>query len=478
MANTRGGTEIGIAIFDTDSNGNPSQIIGEPKIVNINRGAWNLINLSEFGFATDRDFFIGTMQTKIGDNSPGVGIDETSPAPERSYLHIGGSEFVPISDEGVKGGLMIRARVENTVDTPVITNLEEISYTNQDSIVVEGLVTADGKVNVYVNSEKAVSVDAANGVFTAEVELPLEENTIMVTAELNGVETEPSAPVRVIKDNEAPVLIVTEPADNAKIKSELVHVKGNATDNIELAQVLINEAEVELDEEGNFHKRLMVNPGENIITVKAIDGAGNETVDVRIVYVELEAPVIENIQPSEDVELRTGDILNVSFEAPTGGEGYFRIILPLGLQSNKIGIPMTEENGVYTGTWTVPAETMAEELSVEVVYISEHGFEVVERAAGIVRIIGEDEDEVGNMEDLPMNSTIINDEAFDNGYLRNSSYAQRKLLEAMGLGTPIYMKISKTQIVDNRGGRAVNINVFPDTITYYDSNGTVKIYMK
>lgn len=572
---TPGGTEIGIAIFDTDNNGNPSQMVGEPKIVNVNRGEWNLIDLSEFGFATDRDFFIATVQPKIGDLSPGVGIDETSPAPERSYLHIGGEEFTLIGDEGINGGLMIRARVENSVDTPIITNLEEINYTNQDIITVEGAVNADGKVNVYVNNVKSTSVEAENGVFTAEVDLPLEENEIMVTAELNGRETEPSAPVVVIKDKEAPELIVIEPVDNTKINTEVVHVRGNATDNIELVQVLINDVEVVIDEDGNFHKRLIVDPGENLIVVKAIDGAGNETIIERTVYVGLDAPIISNIEPSEDVELKTGDILTVSFEAPSGGEGYFRILMPFGSESNEIGIPMVEEDGVYTGTWTVPRGLMATGLQVQVVYIDEFGTEVMDIAPGTVRIVLDEEptdpytdienvepsedntvragdrveisfngpaggsayyklvlpfetttdsngspmvegpngfysttwlvpeglivsdlqvevilivDEqrlnkfadgkitvVGSMEYLPNNSIIINDEAFDSIYIDRNVEAQRKLMEAIKTGTPVYTKISKTKVIDMEGNLA-SIDILPRTIKFFDANGNIRIY--
>ena len=59
-----------------------------------------------------------------------------------------------------------------------------------------------------------------------------------------------------------------------------------------------------------------------IITVKSTDGAGNVTTVVRTVLVELESHTITNIQPSEDIELGAGDVLTVSFNAPTGGQGY------------------------------------------------------------------------------------------------------------------------------------------------------------
>jgi subtilisin family serine protease len=380
-----GGNRIGFTIFGIDANGKPYKV-GEPIFQDVVRGAWNYIDLSSFGFSTDKDFYISTIQDKVGTQCPGTGIDQNSPYADRSYMNVDG-EFKLISSEDIEGGLMIRARMEYAMDVPAITNLAPESYTNQDTIRVEGKVTADGKVNVYVNDVKATSIDSENRVFAVEVPIPEERNTIKVTAELNGIETEPSASVVVIKDKLAPVLTVEKPLDNAKIKEESVHVIGTVTDNIGLAKLEINDKEILVDESNSFHERLMLDQGENTITVKATDGAGNVTTVVRTVLVELESPTITNIQPSEDIELGAGDVLRVSFNAPTGGQGYFRIMVPFGLQSNEIGIPMTEEDGLYTGTWTVPEETGAENLLIEVVYRNEYGYEITQMAEGKVKII-------------------------------------------------------------------------------------------
>ncbi|QSX05987.1 S8 family serine peptidase [Sedimentibacter sp. zth1] len=383
-----GGNRIGFAIYGIDDNGAPYQV-GDPIFVDVIRGEFNYIDLSSLGFSTDRDFYISTIQDAAGSSCPGTGIDENSPYGDRSYLNLGG-EFKLISEENIQGGIMIRARMEYSVAVPVITNLNELTYTNQDSITVEGTVTVDGKVNVYLNGEKVTTVDTENKEFAVEINLPLDENTIMVTAEMDGIETEPSSAVTVIKDKIAPELIVEEPEDNLKINTEVVHVVGNVQDNIEITQLLINEVEVAIDEDGNFHERLMVNQGVNIITVKAIDIAGNETVVERTVTVELAEPEITNIQPSEDLELYVGDVLTVSFNAPTGGEGYFRLLLPFEVSDNKTGIPMTEEDGVYTGTWTVPEGLEGNNIQVEVVYISEFGYEVTAIADGRLTIILEE----------------------------------------------------------------------------------------
>lgn len=383
---TPGGNRIGFTIYGTDEDGTPYKV-GEPIFQDVVRGEWNYIDLSDFSFSTDRDFYISTIQDAVGTQCPGTGIDESSPYPDRSYMNLDG-EFKLIGSEDVEGGLMIRARMEYAMDVPVITSPGSETYTNQDVITVEGTMTADGKVNVYVNDEKTMTVDSENNEFTAEVEIPEERNTIMVTAELNGMETEPSEPIVVIKDKVLPDLTVEEPLDDARIKTEVVHVAGTVSDDMGLEKLEINDKEAEVDEDGAFHERLILDQGENIITVKAIDKAGNAAEVSRTVFVELEEPAITNIQPEEDVELEAGDVLTVSFEAPTGGEGYFRLLMPFGLEGQYPGIPMTEDDGLYTGTWTVPRNTEAEDLFVEVVYISDYGYKVTETAEGTVTIIG------------------------------------------------------------------------------------------
>ncbi|WP_325224081.1 S8 family serine peptidase [Schnuerera sp.] len=387
---TPGGNRMGFAIYDIDENGRATKV-GEPIFKDdIVRGDWNYIDLSSFGFSTERDYFISTIQDKPGTSCPGTGIDESSSHGDRSYMNIDG-EFQLISSEDINGGLMIRSVMEYSVSTPIITNLEEINYTNQDSITVEGTVAAEGKVNVYVNEEKVNSVDSEDLGFTVEVDLPEETNQIMVTAEMDGVETEPSPSVTVVKDQTLPILEVNKPLDNAKINAEVVHVEGNVTDDIGLAKLLINDKEVEIDEEGNFHERLIVDEGENLITVKAVDLAGNEIIIEKSVFVQLEEPTITNILPDEDVELRAGDTLDISFNAPTGGSGYYRIMLPFGPSSNEPGTPMTEEDGLYTGTWTVPEGLVATDLQVQVIYISEYGFKITEIAEGRLTIVSDGE---------------------------------------------------------------------------------------
>lgn len=144
--------------------------------------------------------------------------------------------------------------------------------------------------------------------------------------------------------------------------------------------------------------------------------------------------------------------------------------MPFGLESNEIGIQMTEVDGLYTGTWTVPARLVATGLKVQVVYVSEYGFKVTETAAGKVTVIG-------NMVNLVSNSVIIGDEAFDMDYLNTNTDAQAKLIEAYNSGGEVYIKMNDDTIV-NEEGRLISIVELPDAITHFDTRGNVTYYEK
>lgn len=570
-----GGNEIAIGIFDIDDMGR-AVLIGEPKVVNVTRGQWNLIDLSEYEFATDRDFLIATIQTDIGDNSPGIAIDETSEYPERSYVHSDGY-FASLSETGLRGGFMIRAIVESSADSPEILNLGDINYTNQDSILIEGTVDADGIVYVYVNGEKH-EVETTDRTFSMEVALETEETTIMASLELNGIEGEPSNPIKVIKDQVVPQLNVIRPLDDEKINVEVVHVAGNVYDK-HLDKLLINDMEVDVNENGDFYERILVDEGINVINIKAVDLAGNITEETRTVVVRLGSGGIQNIEPHEDITLtpgeiltvrfnaepdgagrfrivadvmpsgnsgtwidmeesgglyegtlvipenfeitnglieieytdfagntdiyvapgrltvvpergieltniepyedmvlKAGEVLEVSFNGPEGGEAYFKLRLPYGTDNANKGIEMVEETpGFYRGTWTVPEGLIVENLRIDISFISLEGKDISATARGRVTIVPYED--ALPMEDLPVNAVIVGDEAYDIYYLNNNSNAQARLIQYFNEGKEIYIKLSQDTIV-NIEGRIAGMEELPDELTYYDANGQTTRYVK
>ncbi|WP_352418802.1 S8 family serine peptidase [Proteiniborus sp.] len=214
--------------------------------------------------------------------------------------------------------------------------------------------------------------------------------------------------------------------------------------------------------------------GENIFVFTLHDAIGHQAFMEMNITLELddepEEPAITNLLPAEDIELRAGEILEVSFNAPTGGEGYFKIMLPFEMLNNNLGIPMSEENGLYRGIWTVPEGLVASGLQIEVTYVCEDGTKLYEIADGRVTIIGD-------MENLPVNAVIIDGEAFDMDFLNNNSGAQRKLINWINSGNQVYIKLNENTIV-NYSGEREDIELLPQRVIYFNVEGNITFYEK
>ncbi|WKL01640.1 hypothetical protein Q0F98_34900 [Paenibacillus amylolyticus] len=87
----------------------------------------------------------------------------------------------------------------------------------------------------------------------------------------------------------------------------------------------------------SFSHRVLVNEGENTITITATDIAGNKTTVTRTVYVETVLPELTNITPAEDVRITSGESVTVSFDSKPGLQTSFRIQLPLNLNAQGAG---------------------------------------------------------------------------------------------------------------------------------------------
>src|SRR5690606_11913081 len=86
-----GGKEFSITSYESNDDGNPGQRVFEPKVVEGVRGTWNYIDLSEFEFSTGQDYYVVVIQTNAFEQSPGIGVDDSSPFQDRSYIFDNGT---------------------------------------------------------------------------------------------------------------------------------------------------------------------------------------------------------------------------------------------------------------------------------------------------------------------------------------------------------------------------------------------------
>ena len=219
--------------------------------------------------------------------------------------------------------------------------------------------------------------------------------------------------------------------------------------------------------------------GENYFLFTLNDGVGHSTTKSVIVNLgeEPQVPAITNIKPSRNIEIRSGESVAISFNAPANGSAYYKILLPVEFNPNNnqnqsnYGTPMVEENaGFYTAVWTAPQGLVATDLIVELVYIAQDGTEIFEVAEGKITAIGD-------VEDMPSNTVIIGEEAFDMDYLNKNATAQMKLIDWINAGGTVYIKLQSNLIVD-QNGKEVSLNVLPDRLLHIDELGTVRIFEK
>ena len=101
------------------------------------------------------------------------------------------------------------------------------------------------------------------------------------------VTSAPPAPVAVVKDTKPPVIHITSPeivrGVSAKKAGSRLTVIGQATDESGVSDVTVRDVAASLDEQGNFSAEILLKPGENQITVTALDIHGNRAEESFIV---------------------------------------------------------------------------------------------------------------------------------------------------------------------------------------------------
>lgn len=347
-----GGTDFQYAVYDaTGPDGAPGKKLAGPfSGTALRNNEWTSVTLDQ-PVTVQGDFYILYIQTAANPNSPGLATDENGTNSHRSWQMVSGAFTQSPEDEG---NYMIRAVVRYPVNAPVITTPEANSFSKETSITVTGTLPVDGaEVKLYNGTEVAGTGTVANGQFSIPAELHNGANELTVQGTVNGKLTERSLPVTVTLDQAAPELTVLSPEDGGHLNSEAVTVTGTVNDE-HLDSLVINGEKVTVGEDHSFTHRLLANEGENTITAVAKDKAGNETTVTRKVIVSLSLAEITNITPATDAHLAAGEVLHVSFDSAPNLVASFHVVLPLSLESQRGGIPMTETTpGHYEADYTI-----------------------------------------------------------------------------------------------------------------------------
>ncbi|MBN1162368.1 hypothetical protein JXA34_01320 [Patescibacteria group bacterium] len=170
-------------------------------------------------------------------------------------------------------------------NTPVFSNPPTAS--KDDKVTLQGYAQKGMKVKLFVNGpEKEETTVDNDGIFTfSEVKLIPGRNTLFAKVEdSQGNESDKSQTLIIILDKEKPEIEIDKPKDNETIKNldKRIEISGKIN---EKAQILINDRMVIQKPDYSYEYLLGVNEGWIEIKVKAIDEAGNDSIEsIKVKY--------------------------------------------------------------------------------------------------------------------------------------------------------------------------------------------------
>jgi len=160
-----------------------------------------------------------------------------------------------------------------TISTPV-------EATNSAQLTLSGYSEKGSQVVVLNNGQEIKRADAQeDGSFSVGLDLQAGENSLTTYAikTSNQLQSAVSASFLVVFDSEMPQLEITDPQENQSIlgsKNKMMTVNGITDPG---AKVTLNDRFIIVKSDGSFTAVLQLNAGENVLSFRSVDPAGNVT---------------------------------------------------------------------------------------------------------------------------------------------------------------------------------------------------------
>lgn len=233
-------------------------------------------------------------------NNVDAAVDTLSKTYSAQVILTEGENKVVVAASDLSGNTVdVQALIILDTQSPAITIISPVN----DALVKQALITVQGTIDepatVTVNGKPAV---VSNGNFTAQdVAISGHEVIIKVTAvDLAGNDSE--AQITVLYDVTSPKVGITSPLDSAVVNTAAVTVSGAVDD--PAAAVTVNGIAA-VNNAGQFTAQgVPLTEGENFITARAVDTAGNAGQQVIKITRDSTAPVVKISSPYDSAAFR------------------------------------------------------------------------------------------------------------------------------------------------------------------------------
>jgi len=159
---------------------------------------------------------------------------------------------------------------------PTFDNLPEAI--NKTPLEIFGSVVPGNTVMINFNGGESEIATKDNGSFSLKLDLVKGSNSIFAFAKgPTGILSQKSVVYTIVFDNESPKIEIASPKDGVKFygpKQQTVTITGTTESGSTLT---INDRIVPVADDDSFTYPYQLNNGENNLTLKSVDKAGNET---------------------------------------------------------------------------------------------------------------------------------------------------------------------------------------------------------
>ncbi|MFU1792706.1 S8 family serine peptidase [Paenibacillus azoreducens] len=191
-----GGDRFKYAVYDANGpDGLPGKLVAGPYEGKANRnGDWTDVVIHN-PVIFNGDFYVAYIQEGVMPNVPGMSMTKTEGKSGRSWKQIQGTWRKAGSDDG---DYMIRAKVANVTEEPVITEPVSGTDVHDAEVTVKGTYPTDGTtIQLYRGDVLAGSGVVEKGRFAIPLVLERGENQLFAVAEADGQATSKSAIITV-----------------------------------------------------------------------------------------------------------------------------------------------------------------------------------------------------------------------------------------------------------------------------------------
>jgi flagellar hook assembly protein FlgD len=206
--------------------------------------------------------------------------------------------------------------VQVDVDTePPIIRLANLPGDTQvggetSELLIEGVTDPDA--TVWLNDWFQSLQVSDNGSFSALYTLQEGVNQIELVA-VDDAGNQASIVREVTLLTEPPDVVVLNPPDGLWINERMLSVQGTVPPGI---GVQVNQTQAKVDEEGRFNVDIVLDEGENIVRIEAMDAVGNASVEERRVYLHTRPPALSLTTVRDGMTVHEPSLLVVGQTVP------------------------------------------------------------------------------------------------------------------------------------------------------------------